>query len=174
MSLIWWLLPAVVVFWAVGAYNRLVRLRGLALQAFDALHMALVRQSELLQSALPAEAQPEPPEGDAWRTLRAALVQFNALLVATRTRGLDPDAIGALVAARTVLGEAWSRASAQSPGTAADAVSVRWDELVREAGTAIAQFDTSVARYNEAVRGFPAVILAWLFALRPARPFESR
>jgi hypothetical protein len=33
-----------------------------------------------------------------------------------------------------------------------------------------AQFNAAVAQYNRAVRQFPAVLLAWIFRLRPAAP----
>ena len=43
-----WIFLALVLFWAVGAYNRLVRLRSTAIQAFGALDAHLMRWVAML------------------------------------------------------------------------------------------------------------------------------
>ncbi|HUD31856.1 MAG TPA: lema family protein [Variovorax sp.] len=45
-----WVGAAVLLFWFVGAYNRLVRLRSATLQAYAALDAALVRQLDFVQA----------------------------------------------------------------------------------------------------------------------------
>ncbi len=189
MTVLWWLLPAVLVFWAVGAYNRLTRLRGEALRSYGALHAVMVRQSELLQSALPADPA-QAPQGPptmagelmdatalAWRGLRAGLLQFNALLVATRNRALEPEALAALATARGVLATAWNRVQNDGHDLAGApvpyAVISRWDDLMRDAEAARSQFNESVQTYNAAVRQFPAVLLAVCVGLRPARTLDA-
>lgn len=186
MSMLWWLLPALLVFWSVGAYNRLVRLRGAALRAYTALHTVMVRQSELLQSALPVEptgAQTVAGElmdgaALAWRGLRASLQQFNALLVATRNRALEPEALAALATARGVLSMAWARVQQEGQDLAGAPVPAtllaRWEDLAREAELARAQFNETVSDYNRAIRQFPAVLLAAVAGFRRARKLEQR
>ncbi len=48
----WWIGGALALFWFVGAYNRLVRLRSGALQAYATLDAALVRQLEFVQARM--------------------------------------------------------------------------------------------------------------------------
>ncbi|RYH08363.1 MAG: lema family protein, partial [Alphaproteobacteria bacterium] len=43
-SLLLWSLVALLLFWFVGAHNRLVRLRSAAVQAYGALDALIVRQ----------------------------------------------------------------------------------------------------------------------------------
>lgn len=118
----WWVGTAVTVFWFVGAYNRLVRLRSLATQAYVALDGALVRQVEYVQSRIAEkldgkleskadgktdgreEGQAAPDSG-----LLAAVVQLTALLAATRARPLDARAIAPLATALRVLLSTWER-----------------------------------------------------------------
>jgi LemA protein len=174
-----WLMPAVLVFWAVGAYNRLVRLRSAARQSYAALHAGMVRQSELLQSALAnpgagatAAGEGVDPVALSWRGLAAALQQFNALLAATRLRALDAEAVAALTTARSVLEQAWQRVQDEGQDLAGapvpESLLIRWVDLSRDAGVAAQQFNEAVGAYNDAVRQFPAVLLAWVFRFRPA------
>jgi LemA protein len=175
-----WLLPALLVFWAVGAYNRLVRLRAGVRQGYASLDAELVRQAELLQSALP----PSEPGGVtqagelhdsvalAWRSLQSALAQFSAVLSATRHRALDANATASLFTARGVLLHAWQRVLLEGHDLAGapvpDALQARWDDLAREERTATGVFNDAVVRYNSAIRQFPALFLAGLFGMRPA------
>ena len=47
-----WLTIAIGVFWALGAYNRLVRLQSQVQQSFDALELRLLEFAELVQQVL--------------------------------------------------------------------------------------------------------------------------
>ncbi len=189
VQILWWLLPALGVFWAVGAYNRLVRLRAAAQQNYAAMHAGMTRQSELLKSALDSDASHvssgETLAGElmdrvalAWRGLESALAQFNALLEATRSRALDGGAIAALSAARGVLANAWQRVQQEGEDLAGAPVPApllaRWDDLNREVSASTQQFNDSVAGYNEGIGQFPALLLAWIFGFRAARPVAER
>lgn len=197
----WWIGIAVTVFWFVGAYNRLVRMRSLAMQAYVTLDGALVRQVEFVQNRVGAKAdattegqaspQVEPDSG-----LVAAVVQLTALLAATRARPLDARAIAPLATALRVLLSTWERlhpdevtsfdvdgtlsrpaplttdeaTPATASAVAASAVPMAWPEPSAVAEIARGQFNQAVARYNAAIRQFPAFIVAWAFRLRPAAP----
>ena len=65
----WWIALAIALFWFVGAYNRLVRLRALALQAYATLDAALVRQLDFVQARAAAAPGAE-------RALQAAIDQL--------------------------------------------------------------------------------------------------
>ena len=60
-SLPYWIAAALALFWFVGAYNRLVRLRSAALQAYAALDAALARQLEFVQSRASEANTSGPP-----------------------------------------------------------------------------------------------------------------
>lgn len=185
-SLGYWVGAAVLLFWAVGAYNRLIRLRAAALQAFAALDVRLREQGELVQSCLPASltitagaaAAHEDERVDGmtgmWRSLSGAVLQFTATLAAARARPLDEETIAALQAAQGVLHMAWQRlqhddahdlAGAALPET----VQTHWQQLTANVQADTGHFNQQVQAYNEAIGQFPALVLARLFALKPAR-----
>lgn len=60
-SMVGWIVIAVLLFWFVGAYNRLVRLRAAVLQAYATLDAALRKQLDFVQASITAAL----PEKDA-------------------------------------------------------------------------------------------------------------
>jgi len=178
-----WVAAAVVVFWMIGAYNRLVRLRSEANAAFAALEAELSRQVQLVHACVPSEE--EQPQsvfagGSAfWGGLQGAAAQLQASLSSARARPLDPERIAALGAAQEVLGVAWDRAERDD---AHDLAGPRLPEdfngerqhLMRMAQAATEHFNQAVTRYNEAIGQFPAMLLAWLFGFQPARGLRTR
>ena len=182
-SIVFWSTLALLVFWAVGAHNRLVRLRGSAMQAFARLHLEFAQQAELLERCLDSVAQSfsasrpaEVHDGASarWATLSGATAQFRASLAATRTRPLDGGAVAALAAALTVLTTAWTRVCDECHDLAGEPIPAsvldRWTLLTHQAATACVDFNTAVNAYNAAVQEFPAVLVAWLFGFQRARP----
>jgi LemA protein len=182
-SVLFWIAAAVVVFWVVGAYNRLVRLRAEAITAFGGLEAELSRQVELVhkQLPLPEATMPAPleQEGSIWAGLHGAATQCAVSLAAARARPLDPLRIAALGAARDVLGMAWDRAERDDAHDLAgprlpDTVIARRVQLVLQTHAAVAAFNQAVSRYNQAISQFPAVMLAWLFGFKPGLGLEQR
>ncbi|SEI89332.1 MULTISPECIES: lema family protein [unclassified Variovorax] len=112
-SLASWIVIAVLLFWFVGAYNRLVRLRAAVLQAYGALDAALARQLDFVQTSITTGPPPEvAPTGESLSTiapLQAATTQLSTLLGATRTRPLDAGVMAALATALQVWINAWRR-----------------------------------------------------------------
>lgn len=115
-----WIFLAVLLFWAVGAYNRLVRLRSAAIQAFGGLDAHLVRTITML-GEYEATLLPERDPSDARAALWAATTQFGASLAVARARPLDAEAAAALSTADQVLDVAWQavvRSAASQPAAA--------------------------------------------------------
>lgn len=182
-SFVPWLVAAVALFWAVGAYNRLVRLRSEANQAFAALDTELARQVKLVHDCIPPEdeqAQSQFAGGSAfWGGLQGAAAQLQASLSSARARPLDPERIAALGAAQEVLSTAWDRAERDDAHDLAgprlpDNFSGERQQLVRMTQAATENFNNAVQRYNEAIAQFPAVLLAWLFGFHPGRGLRAR
>lgn len=85
LSVAFWIGIAIVFFWAVGAYNRLVRLRASVIKGFAALDEQLLRQLVWVQGCLPEAMRGGPQtlpaelhtdETAAWARLQAAADQF--------------------------------------------------------------------------------------------------
>lgn len=176
-SLVFWIAVPVLLFWSVGAYNRLVRLRSDAKTAFAAMDAELARQVELVQACLPVDdGQPASTfgnEGSFWGGLEGAATQFAASLAVARQRPLDPEGIAALSAAQDVLAMAWERVERDDAHDLAgsrlpDTVTARRANLAGQVRAAGALFNQAVSRYNHGIAQFPAVLLAWLFGFKPA------
>jgi len=197
-SLAGWLVTAVLLFWFVGAYNRLVRLRAAVLQAYATLDAALRKQLDFVQASITATAHKDaPPDSlsSSVAPLQAAATQLASVLGATRLRPLDPGAMAALATALQVLINAWQRQHPDAAVTVFDADGtlsrpapllsagigtevalpsavepMAWPEPSASAEIARSQFNVAVGQYNAAIVQFPALLVAWLVRLRPAAP----
>ncbi len=180
----WLIILAVLLFWAVGAYNRLVRLRSSAIQAFGVLDAELLRRIALLAEYDAAVMGPRQPEdAQLHEALRASCTQYAASLAVMRARPLDASAGAALVAGSRVLDAMWQQlvdvsgtvAAQGQGGKSTDAVQslnslIQRSEMQRsQIDTATAQFNAAVDHYNKAVAQFPANLLAWVFGFRQAQ-----
>lgn len=179
-------LLALLLFWTVGAYNRLIRLRSAALQAFGALDGHWQRWLSLLAeyaAAREGQAEAEAEAGasattasDSQAALDAAAAQFGASLAVARARPLDGGAAAALLAAAQVLDTAWQAmvhdAARASEGVAPPALAP-WihqrEQLVLHSSETRRLFNEAVAGYNRAISQFPANLLAWLFGMKQGR-----
>lgn len=177
-SVVLWSVAAVLLFWTVGAYNRLMRLRSDANSAFAGLASELASQVDLVRHQLPPPEATQPAsldnDGSFWAGLHGAAGQLAASLAAARARPLDPDGIAALSSAQDVLTMAWERAARDDAHDLAgprlpDTVLARRAQLALQVHAASEQFNQAVARYNQGIAQFPAVLLAWLFGFKPGR-----
>jgi LemA protein len=168
-----WVACAVLLFWAVGAYNRLVRLRSAALQAFGGLDAHLVRLQAMLAECDAAHAEAQGAVEQARMALQGASTQFGANLAVARARPLQPASAAALTAGRDVLDAAWLqllRVREDEDGPAAVMTwRQRWEEHQAQSRLAVEQFNDSVTQYNAAIAQFPARLLAWLFGFHAAK-----
>jgi LemA protein len=174
--LIWWSVCAVLLFWAVGAYNRLVRLRSEALRAFTTLGLQLQRFTDHVATAIGASVVDGAPDAErlpGWGGMRGAADQFSASLAVARAKPLDAEAMAALSAASAVLRMAWQRTAEEDAGqpaaTFTQSLQNQWTEINRQAEHAAQDFGLAVNTYNAAVTQFPAALLAWLFGFRKAQ-----
>ena len=163
-------------FWGVGAYNRLVRLRSEALRAFTALGLQLQRCTDHVATTIGgavADGTPDAGRVPGWGGMRGAADQFSASLAVARAKPLDAEAMAALGAASAVLRMAWQRTAEEDAGrpvaTFTEALQTQWTEINRQAEHAAQEFGQAVNSYNAAVTQFPAALLAWLFGFRKAQ-----
>jgi hypothetical protein len=192
-SIYWWAAGALLLFWFVGAHNRLMRLRSAALIAYAALDAALVKQLDYVQArstrAL-AGSGVERHDAAGQSSLLSAVAQMSAMSAVTRLRPLDPSRIGALGTSLHVLLNAWERMypgevlSFDAEGTLSRPAPLpgeplppetppspfAWPEPSAAAEIARGQFNLAVANYNRAIGQFPALVVAWALRLRRAAP----
>ncbi|KQT14028.1 LemA family protein [Ramlibacter sp. Leaf400] len=182
-TLVSWVATAVLLFWAVGAYNRLVRLRGEANSAFAALDAELARQVQLVGQLLPEDGD-HPASvfdgigGSFWGGLQGAAAQLEATLASARQKPLEPERIAALAAAQSVLATAWERAERDDAHDLAgprlpDTLTDTRAHMTAQCIAGAERFTQAVQRYNHAIGQFPAVLLAWLFGFKPGRGLEA-
>jgi LemA protein len=141
---------AVLIFWSVGAYNRLVRLRSKGLAAFSVLDDSLSRFVTMARE-----------QGSDSGALVAAANQFESSLKVSRTQPLNAPTTSALSTAYETLWSCWL----QVP----DRLAPQWDHLELQLEMARADFNQSVLSYNAALNQFPAIVLAWVIGFRPAQ-----
>lgn len=165
---------AVLLFWIVGAHNRMVRLRNAVVarfapvdEGFRQRHALIERQVDLLAGAL-ANAGPRLD------ALRAACRQADAAREHARARPAVAGTITSLRVAEDILADARGRLPVQSVA-GADAQLPEIHQQLGENDTTLTfarrEFNLAVAAYNEAVHQFPTVILASLFGFRRAGTF---
>ena len=163
---------AVVAFWIVGAYNRMVRLRTALVERFAQVdarhrqrHALLEKQVEMLAGALVSAA----PRLDA---LRAACRQADAAREHARARPGVASAVTSLRVADEILADARARLPVQViPGVDLPGLNSELAGLDTALSFARREFNAAVAAYNDAIGQFPTLLLARLFSFRPAAPF---
>jgi LemA protein len=183
MSLLAFVIPAVLGLWMLGAYNRLIRLRNVIASVF-ALFAAQARErAELVSTLLVLAGKLLPSDSrlvdDA---ARAAQLSATALDVA-RLRPIRHDVVAdfgrcdhALGLAMLALNEAL-RDHVGYADTQADPEAHQHPVVTQLGALETAQTQTDYARltynlaaseYNEAIRLFPTTLVATLFGFGPA------
>jgi LemA protein len=163
------LAAACAVFWLVGAYNRLIRLRGAIVRQFVPVHEQFLQRHALLERlalALSAVLANAAPRLDA---LRAALGQVHTACVRAKARPVRAEAINSLRIAEGILSEARAHLPVQSaPGTELTELNTQLLASDAALGFARQQFNATVTQYNRAIRQFPTLLLVGLFGFRTA------
>lgn len=172
---LWWVL-ALTLFWSVGAYNRLVRLRGQALLAFQPVDARLAQFIILLQEQSPLaydplRTQPLLAMSSMWTGLQSACTQFDVALRVVRKQVLDAEAMEALQTAYATLHVWWDRLVDEGrthPEVLPASWQMAWIDNRRQLGDAVEVFNQAVHAHNAAIAQFPALLLAQVFRFRPA------
>ncbi|MFT3953852.1 MAG: LemA family protein [Piscinibacter sp.] len=152
---------AVLMFWAVGAYNRLVSLRGELLRCFvpvdeqfRARHALLLRWADTLPDA----------DASALEQLRNACAQAETACGHARPRPMHAPAVVSLRLAEEIL----SQARARLPASGDESLAAALGEGDTTLAFARRQFNDAAEAYNRAVSQFPTWVIAGLFGFRKA------
>lgn len=162
-------LAAVLLFWGVGAYNRLMRLRSEIVRRFAAVdvhwrerHALLLRLADALLPLLPS-AQPRVD------LLRTACAQGEA---ARQHACRSPGARGVIASLRLadeIVGEARARLPVPAlPGSELPALTAQLGTVDSALAFARREFNQAVTAYNAAIAEQPTVWLARLVGFRAA------
>jgi LemA protein len=163
---------AVLVFWIVGAYNRMVRLRTALVARFAAVDEQYRQRHALLESQLEMLASAIAAAGPRLEALRAACRQADAAREHARARPISASAVTSLRLADEILVHARARLPVQSAaGSDLSELNLRLAASDTTLAFARREFNDAVAAYNEAVDQFPATLVARLFGLRPGAAF---
>ncbi len=183
-SFIFWAIVAVSVFWALGAYNRLVRLRADMVRALQALAAQWQANAQTVRDELSALSH--VPESDStwaslgddahnWRPLALATKQLQACIagIQTKSNTMPPvDDLASVRAAHELMHGAWDRLNNASEDLAGSAVPQRlaqlWQQQNLLAQEKHSNYNSCVDQYNHAIGQFPAMVLAWIFAFTVA------
>lgn len=166
---------AVLVFWAVGAYNRLIRLKNIISNAFGQIDVQLKRRYDLIPNLVEAARKYLHHEQTTLEAVIAARNQARSASDAVRSRPGKAEAVIALATAEQALegslGRLFALAEAYPELKADQTIRELSEELTsteNKVGFARQAYNDAVLDYNNAQGQFPALLLARLFGFTPS------
>ena len=170
---------ALIVFWVVQIYNRLVNLRNRVRNAFSQIDVQLTRRYDLIPNLIEAVKGYMAHERN---TLEAVIQARNSAVSAQQRAAADPTdpgAIKALAAAETTLGGTLGRLFALAeayPDLKANENMMHFQEELATTENKVAfarqAFNDSVMSYNNACENFPNNMIAGMFSFKMAEFLE--
>jgi LemA protein len=181
-SMALWIALAVVLFWVLGLYNRLMRIRARAIAALRSVEKHIRHCIKLAQLHINhtdiSDAAVLSSIPDGLRQEQAQLLVNLQLLdqALKDARGMplvrkSVARVGELFDATQSLWLANCNSAAKPGGEALpEAMRLQWDTAADKAQTARAGLNTILFKYNEAVYQFPARLVVRVLGFRPAGP----
>ena len=173
-----WGLCALTVFWALGAYNRLVRLRAQVVSRYAELMVALSGLIELAQNTLSeGVSDTAGPRQDAnashiaacWRRLNHTSTQASVALARMQEHCLLPQSAHDLNDAWRQFEQTWEELKVSPWGLLSEGVRSQWHTQHLLAQPLLNNFNLSVSAYNQAIALWPASVLAKVLGFKPAQ-----
>jgi LemA protein len=178
--IVFFVLIAVVVFWLVGAYNRLVAQRNEFKNAFAQIDVQLKRRYDLIPNLVETAKKYIAHERE---TLEAVIKARNSAVSANTAAAADPanpEAMRQLASAEGSLTGALGRLFAVSeayPDLKANQNMMQLTEELTSTENRIAfarqAFNDSVMGYNNSVQQFPSNFIASAFSFQPAELLKA-
>ena len=166
---------ALLIFWMLGAYNRLVALRNAIIAAWAQIDETLQRRAAALEALVAGLRDRLPDELATLDALQSAQTQLQAAAEAMRARPALAPRAATLAAAESTLSAASMRLLAlleHQPALAGDASLAPQLSALQDAsqrlGFARQLFNDAVAAYNDALQQFPTRLLSRLFGFAAA------
>jgi len=173
-------LLAMLVFWAVGAYNRLMRLKNIIANAFGQIDVQLKRRYDLIPNLVEAAKKYLQHEQATLEAVISARNQARSASDTVRSRPGKTDAVIALAAAEQTLdsslGRLFALAEAYPDLKADQTIRELSEELTsteNKIGFARQAYNDAVLDYNNAQGQFPALLVARLFGFAPSAMLQA-
>ncbi len=174
-DLIYVALPALLIFWAVGAYNRLVRLKNIIANAFGQIDVQLKRRYDLIPNLVEAAKKYLQHEQSTLEAVMLARNQARSASDAVRSRPANAAAVLALAAAEQALDGSLGRLFAVAEAYP----ELKADQTIRDLSEELTStenkvtfarqaYNDAVLDYNNAQGQFPALMIASLFGFAPS------
>jgi LemA protein len=178
-----WICLALLVFWDVGAYRRLARLRQQVVLQFTELNGHFVQLLAMLAEwhvQWIGQAGESGAQAHAQAAVHQTAQQVGAALIEARTRPLHMDALASLNQANEALDVAWQAMSkmTRNKGSRASQAALlpwqqRWAQQQVRNQLSVQHFNIAIDAYNTAIAQFPAKVVAWIFGFQPARGLQT-
>jgi LemA protein len=173
-------IPLVLIFWAIGGYNGLVKLRNRYKNAFAQIDVQLKRRYDLIPNLVEVAKKYMAHESE---TLEAVILARNAASSARETvagdPGTDAAAMASLAGAESGLGGVLGRMFALSEGYPDLKANQNMMQLTEELSSTENKISFARQAYNDAVMSynnkremFPSSIIAGMFNFAGATMFE--
>ena len=179
-NLIYIALAALLVFWAVGAYNRLIRLKNTIANAFGQIDVQLKRRYDLIPNLVEAAKKYLIHEQATLEAVISARNQARAASDVVRSRPANALAVTTLAAAEQALGGSLGHLFAVAEAYP----DLKADQTIRELSEELTStenkvsfarqaFNDAVLDYNNAQGQFPAVLIARMFSFAPSAMLQA-
>ena len=169
-SVLFGLLAATAMFWFVGLYNRLMRLRARALDALGSLEKNLRSYTSFIAVQFPDEEGSYIPLE--WAGLVSGVKVLDACCKAARAAPLRSAPLQTLAQTVDAIDKEWTLLREQPADLAGptmpEAMQKLWDEAALKVRTARGGFNQIVDRYNEALHQFPANLVVGMMGFQEA------
>ena len=173
-------LLAMLLFWAVGAYNRLVRLRNTIANAFGQIDVQLKRRYDLIPNLVEVAKKYLQHESSTLEAVIAARNQARSAVDAVRSRPARAEGIVALAAAEQALSGSLTHLFAVAEAYP----ELKADQTIRElseeltstenkVGFSRQAYNDAVLDYNNAQGQVPALLIARLFGFAPSAMLQA-
>lgn len=173
-------LALLVVFWAVGAYNRLVSLRNRFKNAFAQIDVQLKRRYDLIPNLVETAKGYMKHERE---TLEAVIAARNSAVTANAQAALDPSdaaAVRQMATAEGALGASLGKMFALSeayPDLKANQNMMQLTEELTSTENRIAfarqAYNDNIMEYNTALEQFPGSVIANMFAFKSGELLQA-
>lgn len=179
-SLVAIVILALLLFWGVGVFNRLVWLRNTIINGFAQIDVQLKRRYDLIPNLVEAAKKYMAHERATLEAVIAARNQARAANDLARAKPADATAVGALAAAEQMLGGSLGRLLA----VAENYPDLKADKTIRDLSEELTSTENKVSfarqAYNDAVLDynnvgaeFPALIVAKIFGFAPSAMLQA-
>jgi LemA protein len=171
---------ALLIFWAVGAYNRLVRLKNTIANAFGQIDVQLKRRYDLIPNLVEAAKKYLSHERETLEAVINARNQAKNASDAARSRPANALAVTTLAVAEQALTSSLGSLFALNEAYP----ELKADETIRELSEELTStenkvtfarqaFNDAVLDYNNAQGQFPTVLIAKIFSFAPSAMLQA-